>query len=73
MLVEAKLELGVGEDHTGARACSAAKEYSSIEASRTRSISALSPTSSSALEVDRLVVADFGLGAGREDRLWQPL
>ena len=57
-----------------ARACSAANEYSSTETSRDALHQrAIADQLGGALEVDRLVVALVGLGAGREDRLGQAL
>ncbi len=57
-----------------ARACSAAKEYSSIGDVRDRSHQrAVADELGGSVEVDRLVVADVGLRAGREDRLGQLL
>jgi hypothetical protein len=72
--VETELELGVGEDHAvGERMLGGERVQLERRVPDALHQRAVADERNCALEVDRLVVADVGLGARCEDRLGQAL
>ena len=73
-VVEAELELGVGEDHAvGAGVLGGEGVQLERRVTHTLHQPAIADQRDRALEVDRLVVAGRGLGTGGEERLGQSI